>query len=619
MLEDLTASEQKNSLPNLPSQLNLILGVIGRRRFYLALTLLVAAALFEVAVAGLFFPYLDFLLNPEKAQTHPASSFIIDALSLSSAEQFLRLFGAGLIVVVISSAVVGGASKVFVTQYVWNAYVVLTRRLYRIYLDKPYLQWRAENSDALAKNVISEVSTFCNGLLVPVAEFLARATVLVVWTVLLIVVNPLVALAAIGVMGALYLSIFGLLRRRLGRMSEQRFQMQEELFEYVSSSFRNVKDIKLSQTETIFTRKVEAPARLYSTLNARIGIIAQLPRYALEALLFFVAVMVLLSLVGTSKLTEVIPVLSLYTIAGFRMLPHMQNLFAASTRIKYNIKALDVVAGQLKLAQAASAPAASSKREPFKSLRAEKVSFRFPGADQYVFTDADFEINAGEVVFIQGKSGSGKSTLGELLLGLLPPTEGQISCNGRPLQPGTVLTNQVNAGYLSQESALFGGSILDNISLYREPDDAADRLNQADHLRGVVEAACADEIVDALDGGSEGWVMEGGKNLSAGQRQRVGLARALYQNPDLLILDEATNALDPSTEARVMANIRALGIAIVIITHQNELYSSGDIAYDFEPVPETLGDRSGIAGLGATSQVRRRPPTAARLATFDGA
>ncbi len=569
-------------------------------------------------VAGLFFPYLDFLLNPEKAQTHPASSYIIDALSLSSVEQFLRIFGAGLIVVVMSSAVVGGASKVFITRYVWSAYVVLTRRLYRIYLNKPYLEWRSENSDALAKNVISEVSTFCNGLLVPVAEFLARATVLVVWAILLIVVNPLVALAAIGVMGAFYLSIFGMLRRRLGWMSEQRFQMQEELFEYVSSSFRSVKDIKLSQTEDIFTRKVEAPARLYSTLNARIGIIAQLPRYALEALLFLVAIMVLLSLVGTSKLTEVIPVLSLYTIAGFRMLPHMQNLFAASTRIKYNIKALDVVAGQLKSAQAATAPPAR-KQDPFKSLRAEKVSFRFPGAEQYVFTDTEFEINAGEIVFIQGKSGSGKSTLGELLLGLLPPTEGTIWCNDEPLHPGAVLTDQINAGYLSQESTLFGGSLLDNISLYREPTSAEDRSNQADHLRRVVEAACADEIVDALDGGNEGWVMEGGKNLSAGQRQRVGLARALYLNPDLLILDEATNALDPATEARVMANVRALGIALVIITHQNELYSIGDIAYDFEPVPEPAGSPSGIAGLGVTSHVRRRSVTTAGLAASDGA
>jgi ABC-type bacteriocin/lantibiotic exporter with double-glycine peptidase domain len=598
-------------VPTPPSKLSLILGVIGRRRFYMALMLLIGAALLEVAVAGLFFPYLDMLLNPDNVQDHVAWAFIIDSLGLTSTDQLLRWFGGLLIIVVIVSGLAGGLSKVFTTRYIWNAYVTLTRRLYRIYLDKPYIQWRSENSDALAKNVIGEVSTFTNGLLVPVIDFLARATVLVVWTALLIAIDPLVALLGISVMGGIYLAIFGALRRRLTGMSEQRFQMQEELFAFVSSSFRNVKDIKLSQAEAIFTRKVEEPARLYSTLNTRIGIMTQLPRYGIEALVFLVAVLILLSFVGTAQLTEVIPVLSIYTLAGFRMLPHMQNLFASSAKIKYNLKALDVVADQLRLERAIGRPAQQGNIEPFRSLRAAKLTFRFPGANRYVFTNADFEIHAGEVVFIQGKSGSGKSTLGELLLGLLPPTAGRISCNDTPLDAGTVLTHRINAGYVSQESALFGGALIDNISLYRDPLGADTGLGKRKHLSRVIAAACAEDIVDALEEGVDGWVMEGGKNLSAGQRQRVGLARALYQNPDLLILDEATNALDPATEKRVIANIRGLGIAVVIITHQTELLLPGDVAYDFEPYEELPDDRSEAVGVEITSHIQRRAATGA--------
>jgi ABC-type bacteriocin/lantibiotic exporter with double-glycine peptidase domain len=127
----------------------------------------------------------------------------------------------------------------------------------------------------------------------------------------------------------------------------------------------------------------------------------------------------------------------------------------------------------------------------------------------------------------------------------------------------------------------------------------------------VIAAACAEDIVDALEEGVDGWVMEGGKNLSAGQRQRVGLARALYQNPDLLILDEATNALDPATEKRVIANIRGLGIAVVIITHQTELLLPGDVAYDFEPYEELPDDRSEAVGVEITSHIQRRAATGA--------
>jgi ABC-type bacteriocin/lantibiotic exporter with double-glycine peptidase domain len=574
-----------------------VLKVISRTRFFIMLSLMVAAALLEVTVVGLFFPYLDILLNPEKIQSSQLGSYVYDTLSLSSTDQFLRVFGGVLIGVVIVSAIVGASSRVFITRYTWSAYTSLTSTMYRVYLSKPYIRWRESNSDVLAKNVINEVTVFTNGLLTPVSEFLARVIVLTVWVVLLVIVDPLVAFAAIGVIGGIYFTIFATMRRHLAGMAEQRFRLLQQIFEYVNSSFRSIKDIKVSRAESMFAEKIQGPARQYANVNKKIAIIAQVPRYGIEAVVFLVAIMVLLSSVGSQDLAELIPLLSLYTMAGFRMLPHAQALFSAATRIKFNIKSLDVLAEQLGPALAEPDSHDIEATQPFKTLRADNVSYRFPGADSYVFRDADFQISAGEIVFVQGKSGLGKSTLAELLLGLLTPTSGTVLCNDVQLEPGRVLSTRINVGYVSPESILFEGTLHENISLHRALNVTGDWLDRA------IDAACAREIADSL-GGSEGWISEGGKNLSAGQRQRLGLVRALCGDPDLLVLDEATNALDAATEALVIANVRALGIAVVIITHQDSLYAIGDTAYDFRSLEELPPGQS--LDQNALSEVSRR-------------
>lgn len=582
---------------SLATNFNIILAVTGRVRFFIMLSLMVAAALLEVAVVGLFFPYLDILLNPEKIQSSQIGNLFYEALSQESTDDFLRLFGGVVVGVVVLSAGVGAFARAFTMRYLWNGYSTLTGRMYRIYLGKPYINWRESNSDALAKNVISEVALFSVSLMGPITDFLARVIVLAIWITMLVLVDPFVAGSVIALIGGIYLTIFATIRRKLSRMAEQRFALHQQIFEYVNSSFRSIKDIKVNQAEEMFTRKIERPARGHADVNTKIGIISLLPRFAVEAVVFVAATLVLVSSIGSRNLEELIPLLSLYALAGFRMLPHAQVLFSASTRIKFNIKALDTIAEQLRAevspTRSNSTPALA---KPFQELLGKNLSYRFPGADGYVFTNADFAIRAGEIVFIQGKSGLGKSTLAELLLGLLAPTGGEIWCNGVQLESGSILSNQINIGYVSQESILFEGTLLENVSLHQDIDVDDNWLDK------VVDAACAREIVDGL-GGPEGRISEGGKNLSAGQRQRVGLVRALYRNPELLVLDEATNALDTATEACLMANVRALGIAVVIITHQDSLYAPGDTAYDFWSVDE-LGD--GQQRHNALSQVLRR-------------
>jgi ATP-binding cassette subfamily B protein RaxB len=209
------------------------------------------------------------------------------------------------------------------------------------------------------------------------------------------------------------------------------------------------------------------------------------------------------------------------------------------------------------------------------SISAQDVDFRYAPELSPVLEGVSLSIATGEHVAIVGGSGSGKSTLLRILLGLVEPTAGRVVVDGgrpiercrRPLAAGT--------GAVLQGDALFTGSIRDNVSLFALDVDE----------QRVVECcrrACIDEDIQTLPMGYETPIGDMGVTLSAGQAQRLLIARALYKSPRILVLDEATANLDDATRARVNASIRALGITVVRVTHRPDEIEASDTIYSLE-------------------------------------
>ena len=185
-------------------------------------------------------------------------------------------------------------------------------------------------------------------------------------------------------------------------------------------------------------------------------------------------------------------------------------------------------------------------------------------------------IGASEIAAITGPSGAGKSTLADILGGLLAPDGGEVVIDGKPLAPEQRGSWRRRVAYVQQEPVLFTGSIRDNLG-WAKPD-ADERA-----MRAALEKAGAD-FVDSLPGGLDCALGESGRHLSGGQRQRIALARALLRQPDLLILDEATSAIDAGAEAQIAAALTQLrgACAILIIAHRGELAGLADRRYHLE-------------------------------------
>jgi ATP-binding cassette subfamily C protein len=262
-----------------------------------------------------------------------------------------------------------------------------------------------------------------------------------------------------------------------------------------------------------------------------------------------------------------LPLLGLYAYAGFRVIPSANRIMMYVSELRYSRAWIHSLRDDL-AALPAPAPAAEPG-EPIRFTRAvalERVSYTYADENEAdrVLVDVDLTIARGESVGIVGPSGAGKSTLVDLLLGLLTPTAGRITVDGRDIA-GALRSWQRHIGYVAQEPFVLDDTIRRNVAFGVTDVEIDDR-----RVTAALTLAQLGDFVAGLPGGLDTLLGERGARLSGGQRQRVAIARALYHEPEVLVFDEATSALDTPTERELIAALEALrGVkTLVVIAHR---------------------------------------------------
>jgi ABC-type multidrug transport system fused ATPase/permease subunit len=279
----------------------------------------------------------------------------------------------------------------------------------------------------------------------------------------------------------------------------------------------------------------------------------------------FMVVILMAALSGVSFATAASFMFLLY-----RLEPQVRHAQAALADLKGRAASLDAVQELLEIPQQVR-PASGAAPAPARiasGIRFEAVSVRYGGGAPALH-EASFELPAGCSLAIIGRSGSGKSTVANLLCGLIQPSGGRILVDGVPLDRIDRSSWLSRIAVVSPELDLFEGSVAENI-LYGAPEAGLREVEEA------ARAADAHGFVSALSGGYEALVGDRGVTLSAGQRQRIALARALIRKPALLILDEATNSLDLLSEAAVMGTVdsrRGWAMTVIISHHASSIRS----------------------------------------------
>ncbi|MEX2400244.1 MAG: ABC transporter ATP-binding protein [Rhodothermales bacterium] len=547
-------------------KLNALLTVREKRSFALLIAAILAMAFLEVAGIAAIMPFMQIVSAPETVQSNRWLSAVYEWMDFDSVRSFMLFVGGLVLGVMTLSKIAGAWTKWMQHRFVWLTAHSLSTRLLTRYLQQPYEFYLTHAPTTLQKQVVGEVKQLVREVLLPLVRLIAQGIVAVVIFILLIIVDPVLALTVLGTLGGAYAVIYFTVRRYLSKLGSRRFILFRQSFKAVAETFGVVKTIKVHRSERHFIERFRVIDREQSRIQPKYAVIAETPQILIELLAFGGILVILLYLLATEQnMRTVIPMLSLYAVAGHRLIPSLQQAFNALAMLRFNHSVLDSIhedltqIGALPLLNGVSI---EGRHRGIRSIELRDVSYSYPSSEEVILKNINLNIKPGSRIAFVGSTGSGKSTLADIILGLLPPTTGEVIVDGVPLTAEKVRAWLGMIGYVPQEVILTDDSIVRNIAFGLDQDQIDMEL-----VRSVSAVACILDFVEQdLPDGFDTRVGERGIRLSGGQRQRIGLARALYHGPQVLVLDEATSSLDGVTEDSVMNALSQLKRRMTVIT-----------------------------------------------------
>ena len=560
-----------------------ILDTRERRNALLLLGLMILMGVFEVAGIASIMPFIAVVSDPGIVQRNEWLAQVYQALDFSDVQEFLWFLGAAVFTLILCSQMLKITTYWAIARFTLLRSFTFSSRLLRSYLRKPY-SWFLNNHTAdLGKSVLSEVEEVVRQSLVPSVHLLANLVLILLVAALLFVVDPVVAISALVTLGGAYLLIYLAFKKYLARIGVEKVAANRQRFQSAQEVLGGIKDVKMFGLESEYLRVYRSPARKYAHTRANSLIIGQLPRYLLEGIAFggiLVVVMVYLGKPAADGAT-IFPMIGLYALAGYRLMPALQKLYQALTKLRFGKHALDKLHQHLTDTSESQPllPGTGQGRRLHlqREIVLQEVTYTYPQADKATLQGFNLTVPALKTVALVGATGSGKTTVADILLGLLVPQQGSVMVDSQPITESNLRNWQQSLGYVPQSIFLTDDTIASNIAFGARENEID--MEAVEHAAGLAELH--DFVINELPQGYRTMVGERGVRLSGGQRQRIGIARALYHDPDTLILDEATSALDNLTEKAVMDAVHNLSHkkTIIMIAHRMSTVRECDILF----------------------------------------
>ncbi|HET9862024.1 MAG TPA: ABC transporter ATP-binding protein [Steroidobacteraceae bacterium] len=564
-----------------------LFGRAERRRFVrlqlLSLLMGVSTMLGVTAVL----PFLAVCADPELIGRNAWLMRLSARLGLESTQAFIALLGAAFVLLVWFGNAMNLLGGVAIRRFAHDTAARWQEALFAEYLRRDALFHARSDGAVLASRVVRHVDGCALGLLQGILLLVTGAVTCLLILLSALLIDPLAALLAGALFTTAYAAIYSRVRARLldnGRTQSRRWSERARL---MAESFGAIKEILVRGNQDFFRRIFAGQSAAIARTGADTLTIAQLPRNLIECLAAAALVAAALIGAGMAQAGEVrwLAEITFFALAAYRLMPALQQCFSAMAHIAAERAVFDAVEPDLRAALAAPAPAdmaptAGPGRDwPQREIVLEHVSFRYAAHLAPAIRDVSLTIPAGARVAFVGANGSGKSTLADLIVGLLRPETGAILVDGEKLDASMLDAWQSCIAYVPQTGFLLNASVAENIA-FGVPREQIDRAR----LHEAARQAQLEELIASLPRGYDELLGERGVRLSGGQRQLVAIARALYREPRLLVLDEATNALDASNERRVIMALRdgAAPRTTILIAHHAAALRECDMAFTFD-------------------------------------
>jgi len=543
---------------------NIIPQEFHTRAFIVAITVLLRAILNFFGIAMLV-PLLMLILDFEALQSNHIVRYVYDFLGCKSHSQFVIVTALAIVGFIALKNMMNLWLYKYERNFTYDLYGNLSRRLFVDYYRRGLLFVSERNSTELSRNVNIVCLNFVIGVLKPAAAIVGEIIPFALIIVAIIFYDPTASLLlALTFVPAVWI-YYSFVKERLLKYGAEENQAQREKFRNVAESFRGYTDVEISNAfPQIISSFNRATDRLVA-MRKRDATLSTIPQGITETSL--AAGMAALIIIGAFMPERKIGlVFGLFAVAAVRLLPSVRNILTSLTAIRYNLHTIDTLSDISN--DKIEIDNSSERIHLHQQMEVRNISFRYAENAQSVIENFSLTIKQGERIGIRGASGAGKSTLMNLLLGLYAPDKGEILIDGIKLDQTTRRKWQNSVGYVPQSVFLLDSTLLENIAL-GVPSEKIDRKR----VMEVLKMASLAESVERLPDGLDSSIGEAGCRVSGGERQRIGIARALYKRPDILFFDEATSSLDRATEQSINSSIEELSrnnrnITIVAIAHR---------------------------------------------------
>jgi ATP-binding cassette, subfamily B, bacterial PglK len=437
--------------------------------------------------------------------------------------------------------------------------------LLNFYLKRKYHYFLNKDFSSIISNVYNKAQQIPSNLISPLLTIISEFFILFFLIFFLFLLEPLGTIIIISFFSFTIFFYLSFVNKKFKKLGNDLNENDKYLFKYLEQSFSNIKETLLYKNEKYFINKFDNHQNILIRVARNFLSLQQVPRVFLE-IIVLISITFLILFMNNKNLDNslIIIKLGIFSAVAFKILPSINRIVFSYHSLKFGKSLVDSFLNEFKLNDLNNeiqSDLYTKKLEFNKSIIFSKVGFSYYKSQKTKFIkDASFKINYKDIVLILGKTGSGKSTFIDLIMGLLEPSEGKITIDGININE-VKRQWQSKISYVGQQTYITDASIKENIIFHDFKNH-----NHNFYLNSLKDSEIYEYIKNLPDKDST-ICGEKGLRFSGGQKQRIALARALYRNPSVLIMDEATNGLDNETEKKIFNNLIKREITIIIVSH----------------------------------------------------
>jgi len=525
--------------------------------------------LLDLLGLGLFIPLILIVFQDENIINNPYLAPIYNYFAFSSEINFILDFGVLIMFTIVSKNILSLWIQKFQLNFSFSIFKYVSQRLFKYYLKSKNLFLDDETGSKITREIYITSIHFTEFFIVSIITLINELVIIFTIFILLLIYNPSVVLILIFSIVPIATVFYKKYNSSLKSTGKRENDFRNKINSTLYDTIYGLPEIQIFQASSFFYNKYNFLLENFIKEKVKIFLVRLSPTKILEIIVFFgVLVIIVSGLFFNFNKLSILTLLSIYSLAAFRLLPSFNRVTLALINLKtyeYTLEIIDKI-------NPVSGNVNKSLRNisPFQSFKISKISYKYPNTSKYLFENFSLEIIKGDIIGISGESGSGKSTLIKIIAGLLKPNQGKVYYNNEICNDDLISLWQHKIGYVRQNVFVYNSSLKNNIAF-----GVDEQFIDYDKLNYALKLSNLEEFIASNKYGIEYNIGENGSKLSGGQIQRVGIARAIYFDSEIILFDEPLSSLDDLAQIKITKTISDLAkkdFTIIISSHQKQVF-----------------------------------------------